>query len=123
MEYEHYLALAVARLTGAEFLAEQAAGRSMNLEQAIEYGQKLPIHQGKKATVTNEILDTLTGREREIVMLISQGKSNNEIADELVISKRTVEKHAANILSKLGLTSRSQVVRWAFEHGINQPPL
>ncbi len=53
-------------------------------------------------------------------MLIAWGKTNREIAQELVLSKRTVEKHAANILSKLGLTSRAQVVRWAIEKGLVQ---
>lgn len=41
--------------------------------------------------------------------------SNAEISDRLVVSKRTVEKHMANILAKLGVTSRAQVVRWALE--------
>lgn len=60
----------------------------------------------------------LTAREREVVILIAQGQSNAEIADALVLSKRTVEKHIANILSELGLTSRAQVVRWAIAHGL-----
>ena len=60
----------------------------------------------------------LTGREREIAGLIAGGLSNGDIADKLVLSKRTVEKHVANILSKLGLTSRAQIVRWAMDHGV-----
>jgi DNA-binding NarL/FixJ family response regulator len=50
--------------------------------------------------------------------LIGQGKTNGEIATELVLSKRTVEKHVANILSKLELTSRAQIIRWAMEHSL-----
>jgi DNA-binding NarL/FixJ family response regulator len=42
------------------------------------------------------------------------------MAAELVLSPRTVEKHVANILSKLSFTSRSQIVRWAVEHGLLQ---
>ena len=60
----------------------------------------------------------MTGREREIAGLIAGGLSNGDIADKLVLSKRTVEKHVANILSKLGLTSRAQIVRWAMDHGV-----
>jgi non-specific serine/threonine protein kinase len=60
----------------------------------------------------------LTVREREVAALIAQGKSNGEIADELVLSKRTVETHIANILSKLGFTNRAQIVRWALEIGL-----
>ena len=57
----------------------------------------------------------LSGREREIAGLIAQGKSNGDIAHELVLSRRTVEKHAENILSKLGLESRAQLIRWVIE--------
>ena len=60
-------------------------------------------------------------REREVAALIAQGKTNGEIADELVVSKRTVETHIAHILSKLGLTHRAQVVRWAIENGLAKP--
>jgi DNA-binding NarL/FixJ family response regulator len=53
-----------------------------------------------------------------VASLIAQGKTNREIADELVLSTRTVEKHAANIMMKLGLASRAQIVRWAMEHDL-----
>jgi len=46
----------------------------------------------------------------------AQGKTNGEIAAELVLSKRTVETHISNILSKLGLTSRAQIMLWAIDH-------
>jgi DNA-binding NarL/FixJ family response regulator len=58
----------------------------------------------------------LTPREHEIVLLISQGLSNREIADELVISPATAARHVANILAKLGFTSRTQVASWATRH-------
>ncbi len=60
----------------------------------------------------------LTEREREVVRLVAQGKSNGEIADALVVSKRTVETHINNILYKLNLTSRTQLVVWAVESGL-----
>jgi predicted ATPase/DNA-binding CsgD family transcriptional regulator len=116
-EYEHYLALARARLTDAEFQAEQTAGHSLSLEQAIEYAQNLPLI-ARAMPASRETSDDLTEREREVAALVAQGKSNGEIASELILSKRTVEKHIANILSKLGLTSRAQIVRWAIEHGL-----
>jgi predicted ATPase/DNA-binding NarL/FixJ family response regulator len=117
MEVERYLKLARARLTEAEFQAEQAAGRALSFEQAIRYAQNLPLKW--EATLTkSEKPDDLTERECQVATLIARGKSNGEIAQELVLSKRTVEKHVANILSKLGLTSRTQVVRWAIEHGL-----
>jgi len=71
---------------------------------------------------TQDDFGGLTEREREVVTLIAQGRTNGEIASQLVLSKRTVEKHIANILSKLGLTSRAQIVRWAMEHHITNTP-
>jgi predicted ATPase/DNA-binding CsgD family transcriptional regulator/Tfp pilus assembly protein PilF len=58
----------------------------------------------------------LTRREHEIVLLIARGLSNREIADELVISPATAARHVANILAKLGFTSRTQVASWATRH-------
>jgi predicted ATPase/DNA-binding CsgD family transcriptional regulator len=55
----------------------------------------------------------LTAREREIVALIADGRSNKAIADELFISPATAARHVANILEKLGFTSRAQVAAWA----------
>lgn len=115
MEFEQTLAQARSQLTDAVFQTEQAAGRTLSLEQAVEFAQKLPM-QAKTKTTVSETPGALTEREREVAALIAQGKSNSEIAAELVLSKRTVEKHIANILSKLALTSRAQIVRWEIEN-------
>ena len=55
----------------------------------------------------------LTAREREVVALIARGASNKAIAQELFISPATAARHVANILAKLGYSSRSQVAAWA----------
>jgi non-specific serine/threonine protein kinase len=115
MEYERYLELAHAKLTEAKFQAEQAAGSALSLEQAIDYAQHLPLQSARESGKTP---DDLTAREREIAILIAQGKSNGEIAQELVLSKRTIEKHIANILSKLGVTNRAQIVGWVIQRGL-----
>jgi DNA-binding NarL/FixJ family response regulator len=60
----------------------------------------------------------LTRREREVTILIAQGKSNQEIANALIVSKRTVETHISNLMVKLSCTSRAQVVVWALENGL-----
>jgi DNA-binding CsgD family transcriptional regulator len=60
----------------------------------------------------------LTSREREVAHLVSQGKSNREIAETLVLSERTVENHVGNILMKLGFESRAQIAVWAVEKGL-----
>jgi non-specific serine/threonine protein kinase len=121
-EYEHYLTLARAQLTEAEFEAEQAAGQALSLEQAITYAQNLPLIS-RATQAIKEVPDGLTEREREVATLIAQGKSNGEIANVLIVSKRTVEKHNANILAKLGLTSRAQIMRWALDHGLAHPSI
>ena len=54
-------------------------------------------------------------REREVASLIAQGKSNQAIADALVVTKRTIETHIGNIMFKLGCTSRTQIAVWAVE--------
>jgi len=121
MEYEHYLDLVNASLTEVEFRTEQAAGRAMTLEQAVEYAQNLSL-KPEAAPAVGVASDGLTGREREIAALIGQGKTNGEIATELVLSKRTVETHVRHILSKLGLTSRAQIILWAIDRGLTQTP-
>jgi DNA-binding CsgD family transcriptional regulator/tetratricopeptide (TPR) repeat protein len=60
----------------------------------------------------------LTEREREVAVLIAQGKSNREIAGTLIVSLRTVETHVSTILSKLGVPSRSGIAVWAVEVGL-----
>jgi non-specific serine/threonine protein kinase len=117
VEYEHTLALIQANLTETEFQAEQAVGRGFSLEQAVEFAQHLSFRAANEQAA-REKPDVLTSREREVARLIAQGKTNGEIADELVVSKRTVESHIANILSRLGFTNRAQIVRWAFESGL-----
>jgi DNA-binding CsgD family transcriptional regulator/tetratricopeptide (TPR) repeat protein len=67
---------------------------------------------------TREAFGGLTEREREVVRLVAQGKSNREMADALVVTKRTIETHINNILYKLNLTSRAQIVVWAVEKGL-----
>ncbi|MDR2571500.1 MAG: response regulator transcription factor [Oscillospiraceae bacterium] len=60
----------------------------------------------------------LSEREQEILILISRGMSNNDIADTLFISKRTVEKHRANLLEKTGCNNTATLVIWAIRNKI-----
>ena len=118
IEYEHYFGLAREKLSDADFDAAQASGRSMSIEQAIEYALNLPLPIPMPSPAKPTAAQELTERERKLAVLIARGLSNGEIASELVLSKRTVEKHIANILSKLELTNRAQIVRWAIENGL-----
>jgi DNA-binding NarL/FixJ family response regulator len=66
--------------------------------------------------------DALTDREREVLVLVAQGLSNQQIADSLVISERTARTHVSNILGKLGVASRTQAALLAIREGIAPAP-
>src|SRR5579872_6230818 len=114
-----------------------AEGREMTTDDAVGYalgshietagglpaapghaGAKDPSRPGEAAWAdpARRSASPLTAREQEIVVLIARALSNKQIADELVISPATVARHVANILAKLGFTSRTQVASWAARH-------
>jgi DNA-binding NarL/FixJ family response regulator len=70
---------------------------------------------------TDGDLEPLTPRELEIVKLIAEAHSTREIADILVISPKTVERHRANILGKLGMRDRVELTRYAIRRGLIEP--
>ena len=63
----------------------------------------------------------ITDREEEILKLVAEGHSSKEIADMLVISAKTVERHRANLLHKLGLKDRLELTRYAIRAGLIEP--
>ncbi len=65
--------------------------------------------------------DPLTARELEVVKLIAEGNTTEEIAAELVLSKKTVERHRANVLDKLGMRNRVDLTRYAIRRGLVEP--
>jgi len=70
---------------------------------------------------TSGVVETLTEREMEVLQLVSRGMSNQEIADELVVSEGTVKTHVKRMLSKLEVRDRTQAVIFAYNAGIVQP--
>jgi DNA-binding NarL/FixJ family response regulator len=73
------------------------------------------------ATGTAEPPDTLTPRELEIVKLIAEAHTNKQIAEALGLAEKTVESHRANVLAKLGMRDRVELVRYAIKRGLVEP--
>ncbi|KMY52039.1 response regulator [Peribacillus loiseleuriae] len=78
-------------------------------------GKMMAKMRKKSETAAHE---SLTNREMEILLLMAQGKANQEIADELFIALKTAKVHVSSILSKLGVQDRTQAVIYAFKHSL-----
>ena len=103
-------------LAAARFDAAAAEGRAMTLDQAIAYGLSAEDAVAPaEATRAQGPGEPLTAREREVADLVVRGLTNRRIAEELVISKQTADRHVSNILGKLGLASRAQLASWVVE--------
>ncbi len=77
------------------------------------------LTQGMRAPRTG--LGVLTAREKEVLILIAEGRSNKDIAQHLVISERTARTHVSHLLTKMGLSSRTQAALLAVKEGLVQP--
>jgi DNA-binding NarL/FixJ family response regulator len=76
---------------------------------------------GSTSDIPELVADRLTSREREIVQLLSEGKSSKEVASVLSISVKTADTHRANIMRKLEIHSVSELVRYAVRNQIIEP--
>jgi len=77
--------------------------------------------RGPAAARDTTMLDHLTGREHDVLILIARGRSNKRIAFELGISEKTVKTHVGHLLAKLGVTDRTQAAVLAVQHGLVEP--
>jgi DNA-binding NarL/FixJ family response regulator len=103
---------------GNSTLAAWNAGQSLTLEQILsrpETPARTPMPEQTEKSVP-PLVDALTPREKEVLLLLAQGLSNPLIAQRLVIGLSTVNTHVRNIYSKLGVSSRSAATRYAVEH-------
>jgi predicted ATPase/DNA-binding CsgD family transcriptional regulator len=117
---------AARRTLGAEpAAAAHAEGRAMPSDQAVAYAlapeepgrsvaaDRAPGHRSPTGQAVR-----LTRREQEVATLIARGFTNQQIADELVITPGTAANHVEHILTKLDFRSRTQIAAWAIEHGL-----
>lgn len=74
--------------------------------------------EGRRPVGSGPVFDQLTGREREVLSLIAQGRANKRIALELGISEKTVKAHVGHVLAKLGVSDRTQAALLAVQHGL-----
>lgn len=120
--YERSLALAREGLDEAAHTAARVSGRAMSPEAVMAEVNHELAHatgiandhpMGRPGTPFG-----LTPREREVLRLVAQGRTNQEIADALFISHRTATTHVANILGKLDVASRTQATAWAVRQGL-----
>jgi DNA-binding NarL/FixJ family response regulator len=75
----------------------------------------------QRAHAGEDVSDPLSPRETEIVKLIAEGHTGRQIAEALVISEKTVERHRSNILDKLGMRDRVELTRYAIRRGLIEP--
>jgi non-specific serine/threonine protein kinase len=109
---DHEHAMHIVRLGGSASASAWETGKSMSVDEAVEFA----LDGAGDSRAASPHVASLSPRERQVVALITRGLSNRQIAEQLVVTKYTVDRHVTNIRSKLGLGTRTQIVAWAYEH-------
>jgi predicted ATPase/DNA-binding CsgD family transcriptional regulator len=115
-DYERSLSAARVHLGERAFAAAWAQGRAMTPEQALAAQGQKPTPTTTTAMTPSTYPAGLTAREVEVLRLVAGGLTNQQVADKLVLSPRTVHAHISSIYSKLAVSSRSAATRYAIEH-------
>jgi len=114
------------------FAAAWAAGQTMTLMQVLDRAllaeasgprsrtsaRSTPLQSTDHVAGRSAIAHVLTARELEVLRLVASGRSNREIAEELVLSVRTVERHINNLYAKIGARGKADATAYAFRHGL-----
>ena len=117
--YERATAQARSLLDERDFLTAWVRGRSMTPQQALTAREPEGLFTpsaGAPLSQSSTVLAGLTAREVEVLRVLAQGCTDAQIAERLVISPRTVNRHTTSIYSKLGVNSRAAATRYAVEH-------
>jgi len=121
VDYERPVTAARTQLGEKVFAEAWAEGRAMTSEQvlAVQILGTKPISESSSTPPTKSTPTYpagLTSREVEVLRLVAQGLTNEQVAEHLVISPRTVNTHLTSIYGKIGVSSRSAATRYAIEH-------
>jgi DNA-binding CsgD family transcriptional regulator len=128
--YMQTVAAVRALLDEPTFTAAWTEGQAMPLEEAIAEAAQVKVREPITPSPVPVPLDTpstssfrgnsfgLTAREIEVLRLVTQGLTYTQIAEQLIISPRTVDAHLRSIYGKLGVTSRNAATHFAFEHNL-----
>ncbi|MBX2999995.1 MAG: tetratricopeptide repeat protein [Caldilineaceae bacterium] len=127
--YERMLAHGRSQLDETKAAQAWAQGQAMSVEQAVQYASTLAAsaphrssrQQNRQTQATRQDaspLSALTEREVEVLRLVASGMTDAQVAEELVLSVRTINSHLRSIYSKLGVNTRTAAARYAVEHGI-----
>jgi predicted ATPase/DNA-binding CsgD family transcriptional regulator len=111
-DYEASVAALRDAMGKSDFDSAWAEGAALSIEEAIAYAQR---GRGQRKRPTSG-WGSLTPTERDVVRLVSEGLANNDIAGRLFVSPRTVQTHLTHVYTKLGLSSRVQLVQEAARH-------
>ncbi len=106
------------QLGDGAFSKAWAEGQALTLDQAIAEAEGLALSLGHPPPITPEYHEGLTAREVQVLRLLAEGLTDQQIADRLVLSKRTVQAHLRSIYAKLNVTSRSAATRVALDQKI-----
>jgi non-specific serine/threonine protein kinase len=118
-DHERTVAASEAALGPQAYAAAWQAGRAMIIDDVIDLAVATSGSSTEAAAPPSKA-QLLTGREREVAVLIARGLSNRQIAETLVIAERTVTNHVEHIFDKLGFRSRAQVATWITEQQLDR---
>ncbi len=126
-EGEEYLREALQAGASAYILKRAAAKELVSAIQAVQRGESYLDPALTRTLITDYVrqverpdatADVLTERELEVLTLVAEGMTNRQIAQQLMISIKTVQSHRANVLDKLNLHDRTELVRYAIRRGL-----
>jgi len=101
-------------------MAKHAPHHNRSISHGPKQGSSANSSTGRAASSSSSSADSLTDREREVVVLVSKGLSNRDIADKLCITETTVPHHLTSIFDKLGVSNRQKPLLLALERGLNE---